>query len=127
MAGWGHPMAAAEVTRFKVGISEPVNTVLALWMAEAGGFYAAQGLDVEIINMNGGSRGAPELQSGRIDAMHVGLSSVLKLNQLGSDLRTIASLSNVIRFTFFVAPGLRTAPDLKGGAGRGRAFGSERE
>ena len=64
-------MAAAEVTRFKVGISEPVNTVLAMWMAEAGGFYAAQGLDVEIINQNGGSRGAQELQSGRIDAMHV--------------------------------------------------------
>jgi ABC-type nitrate/sulfonate/bicarbonate transport system substrate-binding protein len=80
LIGWGHPLAAAEVPRFKLGISEPVNTVLALWMAEAGGFYAAQGLDVEIINMNGGSRGAQELQSGRIDAMHVGLSSVLKLN-----------------------------------------------
>jgi ABC-type nitrate/sulfonate/bicarbonate transport system substrate-binding protein len=52
-AGWAHPMAAAEVTHFKVGISEPVNTVLALWMAQAGGFYAAEGLDVEIISMNG--------------------------------------------------------------------------
>jgi len=125
LVGSGQPMAAAEVTRFKVGISEPVNTVLALWMAEAGGFYAAQGLDVEIINMNGGSRGAQELQSGRIDAMHVGLSSVLKLNQDGGDLRTIASLSNVIRFTFFAAPGVRTAADLKGGVIGVSAFGSE--
>jgi len=75
--------------------------------------------------MNGGSRGAQELQSGRIDAMHVGLSSVIKLNQDGGDLRTIASLSNVIRFTFFVAPGLRTAADLKGGAVGVSAFGSE--
>jgi NitT/TauT family transport system substrate-binding protein len=116
---------AAELTRFKVGISEPVNTVLALWMAQAGGFYAAQGLDVEIINMNGGSRGAQELQSGRIDAMHVGLSSVVRLNQAGGDLRTIASLSNVIRFTFFVAPGVRTAADLAGGVVGVSAFGSE--
>jgi len=118
-------MAAAEVTHFKVGISEPVNTVLALWMAQAGGFYAAQSLDVEIINMNGGSRGAQELQAGRIDAMHVGLSSVVKLNQDGGDLRTIASLSNVIRFTFFTAPGVRSAVDLKGGVIGVSAFGSE--
>src|SRR3974390_663481 len=63
-----HPSlaSAAELTELKVGISEPVNTALALWMAEAGGFYAAQGLNVEIINQNGGSRGAQELQSGRI-------------------------------------------------------------
>jgi ABC-type nitrate/sulfonate/bicarbonate transport system substrate-binding protein len=125
LVGWGHPMAAAEVTRFKVGISEPVNTVLALWMADAGGFYAAQGLAVEIINQNGGSRGAQELQAGRIDAMHVGLSSVVKLNQDGGDLRTIASLSNVIRFTFFTAPGVKTAADLKGGVIGISAFGSE--
>jgi ABC-type nitrate/sulfonate/bicarbonate transport system substrate-binding protein len=92
------------MTTFKVGISESVNTVLALWMAEAGGFYATQGLDVEIINMNGGSRGAAELDAGRIDAMHVGMSSVVKLNEAGGDLRTIASLSNVVRFTFFTAP-----------------------
>ncbi len=125
LAGWGHPTAAAEMTRFKVGISEPVNTVLALWMAEAGGFYAAQGLAVEITSMNGGSRGAAELQAGRIDAMHVGLSSVVKLNEEGGDLRTIASLSNVIRFTFFTAPGVKTAADLKGGVVGVSAFGSE--
>jgi ABC-type nitrate/sulfonate/bicarbonate transport system substrate-binding protein len=125
LASWSQPMAAAELTHLKVGISEPVNTVLALWMAQAAGLYAAQGLDVEIRNMNGGSRGAQELQSGRIDAMHVGLSSVIKLNQDGGDLRTIASLSNVIRFIFFVAPGVKTAADLKGGVVGVSAFGSE--
>jgi ABC-type nitrate/sulfonate/bicarbonate transport system substrate-binding protein len=121
LAGWAHKVAAAEMTPFKVGISEPVNTVLALWMAQAGGFYAAQGLAVKIIN----SRGATELQSGRIDAMHVGLSSVVKLDREGGDLRTIASLSNVIRFTFFTAPGVKTAADLKGGVVGVSAFGSE--
>jgi ABC-type nitrate/sulfonate/bicarbonate transport system substrate-binding protein len=125
LAGSGHRVAAAEMTPFKVGISEPVNTVLALWMAQAGGFYAAQGLAVEIINMSGGSRGATELQSGRIDAMHVGLSSVVKPDREGGDLRTIASLSNVIRFTFFTAPGVKTAADLKGGVIGVSAFGSE--
>jgi ABC-type nitrate/sulfonate/bicarbonate transport system substrate-binding protein len=119
------PAAAADMTALKVGISEPVNTVLALWMAEAGGFYAGQGLKVEIINMSGGSRGAEALQAGRIDVMHVGLSSVVRLNRAGADLRTIASLSNVIRFTFFSAPGVKTAADLKGGVVGVSSFGSE--
>ena len=50
-------------------------------MAQAAGFYAAQGLKVDIINMNGGSRGAQALQAGQLDVMHVGLSSVIRVNR----------------------------------------------
>ena len=94
-------------------------------MARDAGFYAAQGLKVDIINMNGGSRGAAELQAGRLDVMHVGLSSVIRVNRSGGDIRTIGSLSNVIRFTFFAAPGVKTAADLKGGVIGVSTFGSE--
>jgi NitT/TauT family transport system substrate-binding protein len=116
---------AAEATHMKVGISEAVNTVLAIWMAEAAGLYKANGIEVEIINMNGGSRGAAELAAGRIDAMHVGLSSVIRLNKTGGDLRVIAALANVIRFAFIAAPSVRTAADLKGGVVGVSSFGSE--
>jgi NitT/TauT family transport system substrate-binding protein len=117
--------ASAEPIVLKVGISEPVNTVLAIWMADAAGFYEANGIKVEIVNMNGGSRGATELAAGRIDAMHVGLSSVVRLNRSGGDLRIIASLANVIRFTFFSGPSVKTAADLKGGVVGVSSFGSE--
>src|SRR5437879_6218315 len=103
LAGW-RPAAAQEPIAFKAGISDPVNTVLAWYMARDAGFYAAQGLKVDIVNMNGGSRGAGELQAGRLDVMHVGLSSVIRVNRGGGDIRSIGSLSNVIRFTFFAAP-----------------------
>ena len=119
------PASAAEPTPMKVGISEAVNTVMAIWMAEATGRYEANGIKPEIINMNGGSRGAAELAAGRIDAMHVGLSSVVRLNKTGGDLRVVAALANVIRFTFFAAPGVRTAADLKGGVVGVSSFGSE--
>jgi NitT/TauT family transport system substrate-binding protein len=115
----------ASAMQFKAGISDAVNTVLAWSMARAAGLYTAQGLNVDIINMNGGSKGAAELQAGRIDVMHVGLSSVVRVNQAGGDLRTIASLSNVIRFTFFSAPGVKSAADLKGGVVGVSTFGSE--
>jgi NitT/TauT family transport system substrate-binding protein len=120
-----HPAASQEVAMFKAGISDPVNTVLAWYVARDAGFYAANGLNVEILNMSGGSRGAAELQAGRLDTMHVGLSSVIKVNRAGGDLRAIGSLSNVIRFTFFSAPGVRTAAELKGGVIGVSTFGSE--
>jgi NitT/TauT family transport system substrate-binding protein len=122
---WHTPASAQELTPFRVGVSDAVNTALPLWMAEAGGFYAANGLKVEVINMGGGSRGAQELQAGRIDLMRVGLSSVLQANRAGGDLRLIASMSNVIRFVVVTAPGVRTGADLKGGVIGVSTFGSE--
>src|SRR6267142_5550820 len=114
LTAW-HATPASAQQEFKAGISDPVNTVLAWWMGEAGGFYGAQGLKVSILNMEGGSRGAAALRDGSLDVMHVGLSSVIRLNRGGGDLRLIGSLSNVVRFTFFSAPGVKTGADLKGG------------
>jgi len=119
------PVSAAELQPFKVGLSEAVNTALAIWMAEDAGFYAANGLKVEIVNMQGGSRGAAELSAGRLDAMHVGLSSVIGLNRTGAGLRAVAALANIVRFTFFSAPGVTKAADLKGGVVGISSFGSE--
>jgi sulfonate transport system substrate-binding protein len=117
--------AQAPLTPFRVGMSDAVNTVLPLWMAQAGGLFAANGLNVELVNTGGGSRGAQELQAGKLDIMRVGLSSVVQANRAGGDLRLVASMSNVIRFTFFSAAGVRTAADLKGGIVGVSSFGSE--
>ncbi|MGC1447592.1 MAG: ABC transporter substrate-binding protein [Xanthobacteraceae bacterium] len=108
------PPGASVPVEIKAGIADPSSAVLALYMARSAGLDTAQGLSVDILDMNGGSRGAEELQAGRIDVMQVGLSSVLKVNQSGGNLRLIAALSNIMRFTFFVARGVSGAADLKG-------------
>lgn len=119
------PPAPAAPVVFKAGIADPSNTVLALYMARAAGLDAAHGLKLDILDMNGGSRGAEELQAGRIDVMLVGLSAVVKVNQSGGDLRLIASLSNDMRFALFGAPGVTSAADLKGGTIGISSAGSE--
>jgi ABC-type nitrate/sulfonate/bicarbonate transport system substrate-binding protein len=107
---------SAELVPFKVGQVSPANTFLAIWVAQAAGLYEAQGLKVEVVPMVGGSRAGPDLRSGRANLIHVGLSSVVRANLTGSgDLRSIGSLSNVVRATMFTAPGVKTAADLKGG------------
>jgi ABC-type nitrate/sulfonate/bicarbonate transport system substrate-binding protein len=105
---------AAELTTFKVGEASPANTFLAVWMAEAAGLYEAQGLKLEIVHTVGGRESGPDLSSGRIQLMHIGMSSVVRANAAGSQLKAIGSLSNVNRATMFAAPQIRTDAKLKG-------------
>lgn len=104
------------MVRFRIGLAAPANTFLAVWMAQAAGFYGAQGLQVTIVPMVGGRDSGPQLRSGHVQLVHIGMSSVVRANTSGrGDLRCIGSLSNVIRPTLFTAPGVKTAADLKGG------------
>jgi NitT/TauT family transport system substrate-binding protein len=116
---------ATSLIPFKVGMSAPANTFLAIWMADIAGFYKAYGLDLTVLKMAGGKDAGPALQSGRIQAMHIGMSSVIRADAAGADLRVIGSLSNVVRFTLFTAPGVKTAEQLKGGIIGISSFGSE--
>ena len=116
---------AAELTTFRVGEAAPANTFLAIWMARDAGLYEAQGLKLEIVHMVGGRESGPALKSGRVQLIHVGLSSVIRANLAGGELRNIGSLSNVLRSTMFAAPRVKTNADLKGGVFGISSAGSE--
>jgi len=111
----GSRASAAELIPFKVGEASPANTFLAIWVAQAAGFYEANGLKLDIVHMVGGRDSGPALKSGRINLMHIGMSSVVRANLAGGELRSIGSLSNVIRATMFAAPQIKTNAELKGG------------
>jgi NitT/TauT family transport system substrate-binding protein len=111
----GSRASAAELISFKVGEAAPANTFLAIWVAQAAGFYEANGLKLEIVHMVGGKESGPELKSGRVQLIHIGMSSVVRANLAGGSLRSVGSLSNVIRATMFAAPQIKTNAELKGG------------
>jgi ABC-type nitrate/sulfonate/bicarbonate transport system substrate-binding protein len=111
---WQTTPAAAQPFTLKAGIADPTTSDLAWWMAQAGGFFTAQGLNVEIVP-GGGNRGLEMLQAGQLDVMHRGLSNIVRVNRAGGDLRIIGCLGDKVRFVFFSAPGVKTAADLKGG------------
>jgi NitT/TauT family transport system substrate-binding protein len=115
----------ADTTTFRVGQSSPANTFLAIWMADDAGFYEANGLKLEIVPMAGGRDMAAAFADGRIDAMHIGLSSVVRANAVNADLRAFGSLSNVIRFALFGKAGVKSADDLRGGTVAISSLGSE--
>ena len=121
-------MAAAEnPVDFNIGVSALVPTILPVWMITAGGFDKKNGLKLNIVNTNGGSRGIQVLLSGHLQAMHVGFGAVVLANAQGADLRVIACSSNVDPMEIFSLPKIKTAADLKGGAVAISSFGSESE
>src|SRR5215831_3148640 len=118
------PTSAAELTPFKIGISAPVVTIFPVWMGEAGGFYEKEGLKVDVINMEGGTRGLQALLSGEIQGMHVGLAPAVLANKQGADLRLVNSTCNAIPITMFTKAGVGMS-DLKGKTFGISTFGSE--
>ncbi len=118
---------ASDLIPFNVGEASPANTFFAIWMAQAAGLYEENGLDLEIVKMVGGSDTGPALGEGRIQLMHIGMSSVVRANAAGFNTITIGSLSNVIRSTLFTAAGITSADQIKGGAVGISSAGSESE
>jgi NitT/TauT family transport system substrate-binding protein len=119
------PARADDLAPFRIGISAPVVTIFPVWMAQAGGLDAKEGLKVESISMEGGSRGVQVLLSGEIQAMHVGLAPVVQANKQGADLRLVTSTANTIPITIFASPSIKTAQELKGKTIGISTFGSE--
>jgi ABC-type nitrate/sulfonate/bicarbonate transport system substrate-binding protein len=115
---------AADLIPFKIGISAPVVTIFPVWMGEAGGFYEKEGLKVDVINMEGGTRGLQVLLSGEIQGMHVGLAPAVLANKQGADLRLVTSTCNTIPITMFTKTGVGLG-DLKGKTFGISTFGSE--
>ena len=74
-------------------------------MAQEAGLFKARRLTVEIVNTDGGSRGLAEVGAGRLEAMTVGLSSVIDANGRNGDYRLIASGANTMSFRFFGGQG----------------------
>jgi len=115
----------AAATRFRVGIAAPTVNMLPLWMGQEAGLFKARGLTVEIVNTDGGSRGLAEVGAGRLEAMTVGLSSVIDANGKNGDYRLIASGANTMSFRFFGAKGVTGSASLKGKKIGVSTFGSE--
>ena len=115
---------AADLIPFRMGISAPSVSILPVYLAEAGGFDRKNGLQMEIISAEGGTRGIQVLLSGEIQAMHVGLAPAIQANLQGADLRLVASSVNTLPFAIYGTKA-KTPPLPKGSTIGISTFGSE--
>lgn len=86
-----------------VGVIPIVDTA-PIWLGEAKGFFADEGLDLNIETATGGSAIVPGIQSGSYDFAFSNLISVMVANDKGLEMQ-------------FVANGISTTGDLKSDVG----------
>lgn len=85
-----------------------------LWVPYEAGIFRKHGLDVELLYVAGGSRGAQVVVAGEAPIAMFNGASVISANLAGGDLVNIASGMNVIPFFLVVGPGYKTVEELKG-------------
>jgi ABC-type nitrate/sulfonate/bicarbonate transport system substrate-binding protein len=120
--------ASANAVKFNYGISTPSPETILAWTAQAQGFDKQNGIELSIVNAEGGSKGLQVLLSGEIQAMEVGLAPVVIANSSGADFRVIDSHANAIPFSIVGAKDVtadNAKQKLKGSKIGISTFGSE--
>src|ERR1041384_4096415 len=109
-----HSLAAsASTTSIRVLYPSFAGSWATSWIAKEAGYFAAEGLDVELIRVGGS---APIIQAGA--------SAALAATAAGSDVVIIGSTGTVSPFHLMARPEIRQPADLKGKRAGITTFGS---
>ncbi|MFJ2352722.1 ABC transporter substrate-binding protein [Glutamicibacter sp. NPDC087673] len=82
--------AQGSLEQITVGVIPIVDTA-PIWLGDAKGFFADEGLDLEIETATGGSAIVPGIQSGSYDFAFSNLISVMVANDKGLDMKFVAN------------------------------------
>ncbi len=85
-----------------------------LWVAQDVGFFRQNGLDVQVVYIDGGTKHAQALISKDVSIGITSAAPVVSATAGGADLELVAGLVNVLNYDFIVRPAIKTAADLKG-------------
>ena len=95
-------------------ISDAPDTSVAYWMAKEAGFFKKHGLDMELIFIDGSSRGIQSLIAGDLSFTDAVGTSVINGRLAGGDIAIIGSLANTLPYYIIGKPSIKTPQDLKG-------------
>jgi NitT/TauT family transport system substrate-binding protein len=98
----------------KVAYSNITCDNLSQWYAKDRGIFAENGLDVELVSIDGGSRTMAALISGEVKLAQLGGSEVMSAQVGGGDLVITAVLAPVYPYLFMAAADIKTPADLRG-------------
>lgn len=101
-------------TKLQLGYSSFSSNITPLWVAKEEGFFKRFGLDVELILIEGGTRGAQSLISGDLPIMGMAGLPVISSRARGADLTMIAGVVNKMNYILATVPGIRKPEELKG-------------
>src|SRR5205823_2645920 len=108
------PTTIAPPRRLTVALSA-VNAVVApLWVAVDEGLFRKYGLDVEVANLDGGSRAVAAIVSGDAPVGVLNAGSVVDARLQGTDVLILAGLFDGYYFQIYGKPNVQSPADLRG-------------
>ena len=120
-----HSLAAsASTTSIRVLYPSFAGSWATSWIAKEAGYFAAEGLDVELIRVGGSTRMVAALLGGSAPIIQAGASAALAATAAGSDVVIIGSTGTVSPFHLMARPEIRQPADLKGKRAGITTFGS---
>ncbi len=105
---------AGAATKITVAYSTLNPDPLPLWVAQDDGFFTKNGLAVELVFINGGTKTAQAAIAGDVQFAVTAPSGAVNADAGGADLVLVTGLVNVINYDLVAVPGIKTAADLKG-------------
>ena len=101
-------------TKLQLGYSSFSSNITPLWVAREEGFFKRFGLDVELILVEGGTRGAQSLISGDLPIMGMAGLPVISSRARGADLTMIGGVVNKMNYILATLPGIKKPEELRG-------------
>ncbi|HEV8469640.1 MAG TPA: ABC transporter substrate-binding protein, partial [Candidatus Limnocylindria bacterium] len=87
---------------------------LPIWTAMDAGIFKKNGLTVDLVSIDGGSRGMAALLANSIEIVSLGGAECLSATASGAKITVTAVLTPVFPYHLMAAPEIKTAADLKG-------------
>lgn len=110
------PATVTPVTKTKltVAISTLSSQPALMWVAKDAGFFDQNGLEVNLIFIDGGTKTTQALLSKDVQYAFVAPDSLINANAGGADTVLVAGLMNTLSYDFVVTSAIKTPADLKG-------------
>ena len=123
LGGAGAPVRAQGITSLQVGMSFHNLDAVCAWIAQDRGYFRRFGLDVTIVDIQGGSKTMAAMAGGDIPLALSAGSDVITAGSRGVPVTLIAGLIDKFPYDFVVAKNITDVSQLKGGKGAISGFG----
>jgi NitT/TauT family transport system substrate-binding protein len=100
--------------KVKVAYTNITGDSMPTWVAMDAGIFKKNGLDVELITVDGGARGMQAVLAGEIDIATLGGAECLSATAAGAKITMTAVGTPVFPYQLMAAADIKTAADLKG-------------
>lgn len=120
----GSQVAAQKLEKMRVGYNAITGSNSALWISKEAGFTAKNGLDVEFIYIESGSRITQAMLAGDLRLGNTGSGSAIQARAKGADTVIILSVMPTLPFQVVARADIKKPEDLRGKKFAISTFGS---